>query len=104
MRRNPAYVAIWMARELSQNAQHQDDEDIETIADLLCRLLSTKESLAVAPELRSGCRVATQIADALLQLAFRLDPHGDAGTLTEGKRVFRLYLADLVERVRRAGS
>lgn len=102
LRRNPAYVAVWMARELSQDAQRQDDQDIETIADLLCRLVSTSEQLPVTTDLRRGCRIATQMGDALLQLAFRVDHAGDEETLTEAKRVVRLYVSDLVERLRRA--
>ena len=34
-------------------------------------------------------------ADALLQLAFRIDPDGDPATLDEARRIEHLYLDDI---------
>lgn len=100
LRGNPAYVELWVGRELSQSARRRDDQNLESVADLLCRMISVEEDVPVTPELRSGCRVVTQMGDALLQLAFRQDRTGNDDTLVEAKRVMRLYLTDLVARVR----
>ncbi|MBL8930342.1 MAG: TetR family transcriptional regulator [Kineosporiaceae bacterium] len=96
LREDPAYVTIWVERQLSPTAQREDDHDVERLAELLCRLLVEQEPLADSPVLRGLCRVATQSADSLLHLAFRLDPGGDPATLHEALHMVHLYLADIV--------
>ncbi|MBK6871116.1 MAG: TetR/AcrR family transcriptional regulator [Kineosporiaceae bacterium] len=95
LRADPAYVAIWVERQLSPMAQRQDDRDVETFTDLLTELLVAQEHLVPSDRLRTVCRVATQAADSLLYLAFRVDPAGDPTTLEEALRILQLYLADI---------
>lgn len=94
-RGNPAYVAIWVGRHLSPELQRVDDANIDATAAILCSVLSAQENLPATPELVSACRVAIQTADALLQLAFRLDRAGDPATLDQARRIEHLYLADI---------
>lgn len=95
-RAKPGYVAIWRGRHLSPELQQADDANNELLAGELARLLGRTTGRAVDdPELVLACRVAVHVGDALLQLAFRLDPNGDEAVLAEAKRIQRLYLADL---------
>ncbi|MFN8194775.1 MAG: TetR/AcrR family transcriptional regulator [Nocardioidaceae bacterium] len=96
LRADPAYVAVWANRDLSAQAQREDDRDIETMTDLLRRLLQGQEGLPDTPTLRAYCRVAIQAADSLMHLAFRVDPEGDDVTLVELKRILLLYLDSVV--------
>jgi AcrR family transcriptional regulator len=92
LRVSPAYVAIWVSRALSPEEQRRDDEDVEVLAALLADLVVSEEQAPAGAELLAGCRVAVQAADALLNLAFRLDPAGDPETITEAKTMLRRYL------------
>lgn len=104
LREDPAYVAVWVGRELSSAAQQQDDRDIEMMADSLCRMLVDEENLSLTPQLELSCLVATQAADGLVQLAFRRDPRGHLPTIAETKTLLRLYLTSLAEQSRRTSS
>jgi AcrR family transcriptional regulator len=97
LRASPAYVAIWVARALSAEEQQRDDEDVEVLASMLAELVTAEESVDPSPALLTGCRVAVQAADALLHLAFRLDPDGDADTLAEARTMLRRYLEHVAE-------
>lgn len=103
LRASPAYVAIWVARALSAEEQQRDDEDVEELAALLAELIAEEESVASGPALLTGCRVAVQAADALLHLAFRLDPDGDHDTLAEARTMLRRYLQHLADASRVSG-
>lgn len=97
-RANPAYVAIRAGHYLSAELQRADDDNIDTIAAITRTTLVAGENLVDTPELATVCRVAFQAADALLQLAFRLDPTGDADTLAQARRITLLYLEDIATR------
>jgi AcrR family transcriptional regulator len=95
-RAKPGYVAIWRGRHLSPELQQADDANNARLAEELARMLARPTGRDPHdPTLALACRVAVQVGDALLQLAFRLDPHGDEAVLDEAKRLQRLYLADL---------
>ncbi len=97
LRASPAYVAIWRARALSVEEQRRDDEDVEVLAAMLADLIAAEESVAPTPALLTGCRVAVQAADALLHLAFRLDPDGDPDTIAEAQTMLRRHLEHVAE-------
>jgi AcrR family transcriptional regulator len=98
-RSKPGYLAIWRGRHLSPELQHADDANNARLAEELARLLEAPTGRpADDAELVLACRIAVQVGDALLQLAFRLDPNGDETVLAEAKRLQRLYLADLTGR------
>lgn len=95
-RSRPGYIAIWTGRHLSPELQEVDDANNAAIAAGLRRILVAQHGLADDGHLARKCQVAVQTTDALLQLAFRLDPEGDPSILAEAKVLQRLYLADIV--------
>ncbi len=103
LRASPAYVAIWVARALSAEEQQRDDEDVEQLATVLAELVAEEEAVDLTPALLTGCRVAVQAADALLHLAFRLDPDGDPDTLAEARTMLRRYLEHVADASRISG-
>lgn len=103
-RSHPGYVALWAGRHLSPALQQADDANNAAIASGLRRILVAQHDLADGEDLARACRVAVQTTDALLQLAFRLDPEGDEAVLDEACRLQRLYLADVIRRQRARGA
>lgn len=94
-RSHPGYLAIWTGRHLSPELQRADDANNAAIAAGLRRILVAQHGLSDDERLARRCQVAVLTTDALLQLAFRLDPQGDEAILNEARRLQRLYLADL---------
>jgi hypothetical protein len=95
-RSKPGYLAIWRGRHLSPELQQADDANNARLAEELAHMLAPATGRpSDDPEVALACRIAVQVGDALLQLAFRLDPNGDEAVLAEAKRLQRLYLADL---------
>lgn len=97
-RSHPGYLALWIGRHLSPELQQADDANNAAIAAGLRRILVAQHGLADTDELARACQVAVHSSDALLQLAFRVDPHGDETILAEARRLQRLYLTDLITR------
>jgi AcrR family transcriptional regulator len=95
-RSRPGYLAIWIGRHLSPELQQADEVNNAAIAAGLRRIVIAQYGLADDERLDRACQVAVQTTDALLQLAFRLDPEGDRDILVEARRLQRLYLADLI--------
>jgi AcrR family transcriptional regulator len=95
-RSRPGYVAIWIGRHLSPELQQADEANNAAIAAGLRRIVVAQHGLVDDDALALACQVAVHTTDALLQLAFRLDPHGDEAVLTEARRLHRLYLADMI--------
>jgi AcrR family transcriptional regulator len=62
------------------------------IVDKLSELLVTHFGVADEPRLRFSLAIAVETADALIKMAFRRDPEGDAEVLTEAKDLIREYL------------
>jgi AcrR family transcriptional regulator len=100
-RSRPGYLALWIGRHLSPELQQADEVNNAAIADGLRRILIAQHGLPDTSDLERVCHVAVHTSDALLQLAFRLDPNGDEAILAEARRLHRLYLADLIERTSR---
>jgi AcrR family transcriptional regulator len=98
-RSRPGYLALWIGRHLSPELQQADDANNAAIADGLRRILVAQQGLPDTEELARACQVAVHTSDALLQLAFRLDPRGDEQILAEARHLQRLYLADLTRRI-----
>lgn len=64
------------------------------VADRLLDLLACPLGLDRADtRLRTAFLVGVEAADALLQLAFRVDPQGDRAIIAESKELLRAYLA-----------
>jgi AcrR family transcriptional regulator len=94
-RTNPGYVAIWSGRHLSRELMEADDANNDALAEGLRQILLTDGRVRDEPALAISCRALVQMTDALFQLAFRLDPHGDPAILGEARRVGRLYVEDI---------
>lgn len=84
------YVA--MMRTVPGFAQ-VDFEANDPVAARLCDILVQRLSLPVTASLQRSCLVAVEAADALLQLAFRTDPDGDAALLAETRTLLHAYLS-----------
>lgn len=95
-RSRPGYLAIWIGRHLSPELHQVDEANNATIAAGLRRILVAQYDLVDDEALALSCQVAVHTTDALLQLAFRLDPQGDPAVLDEARRLQRLYLTDMV--------
>ncbi|MFD9483539.1 TetR family transcriptional regulator [Streptomyces sp. NPDC059991] len=63
------------------------------LADRLAELLPAQFGRAPDAELRRTILVAVEAADALLRLAFRTDPDGDPGIVSETRALLHAYLA-----------
>jgi len=94
-RERPGYLALWFGREMTPELREADRENKSVLAGGLLALLRT---LGAGDEasLRTAARAGVLVADALLQEAFRADPHGEEALIAEAKRVLRLYLADVL--------
>lgn len=97
-RANPGYLAIWLGRHLSPELLEADEHNNELLAEGLRQILVVQAGIDDSDELARIARVAVFVGDALLQLAFRTTPGGDAGIIAEAKRIARLYLDDIVAR------
>jgi AcrR family transcriptional regulator len=94
-RSHPGYVALWSGRHLSPELARADEANNQLIAAGVQRLLTEHAGLADDGKLQLAVQVAVRAADALLQYAFALSPHGDDAVLAELKILLRLYLANL---------
>lgn len=104
-RADRGYMAIWIGHHLGPEMRRADDANIDATAGLLRSVFVDRYGLIDSAALVNACRVAIQTGDALLQLAFRVDPDGDQDTLAEARRIEHLYLEDIAtnSRYRRAG-
>ncbi|MEV0152994.1 TetR family transcriptional regulator [Micromonospora sp. NPDC050686] len=74
------------------------------IADQLARVLTERFGLRDVPDLRFHLEIAVEAADALIKLAFRRRPEGDARVLIEAKALIREYLYRQVDTRTEAGQ
>jgi AcrR family transcriptional regulator len=95
-RQHPGYLAIRTGRYLSRELLQLDEDNNAMVAESLRQILVSQEHLADGPALAVACRAGVAASEALLQLAFRDDPDGDAAILAEARRIQYLYLADVV--------
>jgi AcrR family transcriptional regulator len=71
------------------------------IAEQLAALLVNHFGAAAGPRLDFALAIAVEAGDALIKLAFRRDPEGDAEVLTEAKALIRDYLQRHVNTISR---
>lgn len=69
----------------------------QRLADQLGELITRLFDRPATAQLRRALRVAVEAADALVRLAFRDDPHGDAALLREARTAIRCYLATYLD-------
>ncbi|TDD26474.1 TetR family transcriptional regulator [Nonomuraea diastatica] len=80
--------------EGSKQALDGTHENNAVVADRLRRLTLELLGAPVGPGLDRALLVAVEATDAVLKLAFRTDPRGDARLIAECKQLVRRYLAD----------
>ncbi len=68
------------------------------VADRLTELLAAPLGREADDELRRTFLIAVETADALVQLAFRMDPEGDGTVIAELREMLRAYLARVLDR------
>jgi AcrR family transcriptional regulator len=101
-RARPGYVALWSGRHLSPELAHADQVNNAAIMEGVRRIIAVQLGLPDGPELARGARIAVWAVDSVLQHTFRAGPEGDQESLEETKRMLRLYLDDLAQRLRNA--
>jgi hypothetical protein len=67
------------------------------VADRLAELLATHLDRPADAELRRAVLISVEAADALLQLAFRVEPTGDEEIVSETRTLLRAYLAGVLD-------
>jgi AcrR family transcriptional regulator len=72
-------------------------ENNEMVARRLARFGVEDLGLAQVPELEQVLRVAVEVADSVLRLAFRADPEGEPGLVAEAEWLLRSYLSARLE-------
>ncbi|WP_372352141.1 TetR family transcriptional regulator [Streptomyces sp. KL116D] len=74
-----------------------DADPNHRVADTLTDLLAPHLGRTPDPTLRRTFLVAVESADALVRLAFRLDPAGDGPIIEETRALLRAYLARVLD-------
>ncbi|MFI7703507.1 TetR family transcriptional regulator [Nonomuraea sp. NPDC049480] len=78
----------------TQRALDGDKDNNAIVADRLRSLTLELLNAPAGPGLDRALVVAVEATDAVLKLAFRADPRGDAALIAECKQLVRRYLAD----------
>ncbi|WAP55179.1 TetR/AcrR family transcriptional regulator [Streptomyces sp. S465] len=98
----PGFALIEFGHPVPATAR--PDQPNHLVADRLRMLLADRlgdggdGTVEVAEErLRVAFLLAVEAADALLQLAFRMDPEGDPAIVAETKELLRAYLARVLD-------
>ncbi|KAF4405660.1 TetR/AcrR family transcriptional regulator [Streptomyces lycii] len=73
------------------------DQANHRVAERLCALLAERLGRTADARLRRTFLVGVEAADAVLQMAFRADPAGDAALIAETKELVRAYLARVLD-------
>ncbi|GAA3490351.1 MULTISPECIES: TetR/AcrR family transcriptional regulator [Streptomyces] len=96
MRRTvPGFTLVDFGMQIPVGGPARDSN--HRVADRLTRLLAAQIGRAPDAALRRTFLVAVEAADAVLQLAFRADPSGDAAVVEEARELLRAYLARVLD-------
>jgi AcrR family transcriptional regulator len=91
-RSRPGFLALWFGGLRTEHVRDVTRPTRSAIARSIERILGVHWPRS-APEIRAGVAQMVVLAgDGLLREAFRLDPNGDPGVLTEGKLMVGAYL------------
>jgi AcrR family transcriptional regulator len=96
-RERPGYRALWFGRDLSEELLTADRLNKAILGRGVREILLALGLVRDDDDLELAARTGVLVADSLLQEAFRVDPYGDPQLIEEGKRILRLYLADVRE-------
>lgn len=87
----PGFSLVDFGNQIPVGARHAEPN--HRVADRLTGLLSDYLVREVDDDLRRTFLIAVETADTLVQLAFRVDPEGDAKVIDETRELLRAYLA-----------
>jgi AcrR family transcriptional regulator len=88
----PGFRTLHFGDVVDVHLLDEDKDNNTVIADALAALLVDKLGMPSGPDLDFALMIAVETADALIKLAFRSDPTGDARVLAESKQLIRDYL------------
>ncbi|MGP4045670.1 TetR family transcriptional regulator [Streptomyces sp. 2A115] len=89
----PGFSLVDFGNQIPVGTRNRDAEPNTRVADRLTDMLSAFLDREPDAELRRTFLIAVEAADALVQLAFRLDPSGDEQVVEETRQLLRAYLA-----------
>ncbi|GGQ94206.1 TetR family transcriptional regulator [Streptomyces asoensis] len=87
----PGFSLVDFGNQIPVGARHAEPN--HRVADRLTDLLSDYLVREPDDDLRRTFLIAVETADTLVQLAFRVDPEGDAKVIDETRELLRAYLA-----------
>jgi len=88
----PGFRTLHFGDVVDVHLLDEDKDNNTVIASALSALLVDKLAMPSGPDLDFALMIAVETADALIKLAFRRDPTGDARVLAEAKQLIRDYL------------
>jgi AcrR family transcriptional regulator len=91
-RHTPGFRTLHFGDIVDVHLLDADRDNNTIIAEQLAGLLVQHFGAAAGPRLDFALAIAVEAGDALIKLAFRRDPDGDAEVLTEAKALIREYL------------
>ncbi|MER5436276.1 TetR/AcrR family transcriptional regulator [Streptomyces sp. NPDC002588] len=91
----PGFSLVDFGNQIPVGARHAEPN--HRVADRLTDLLSDYLDRAPDEDLRRTFLIAVETADTLVQLAFRVDPEGDAKVIGETRELLRAYLARVLD-------
>ncbi|CAL9625975.1 hypothetical protein SUDANB105_05957 [Streptomyces sp. enrichment culture] len=91
----PGFSLVDFGNQIPVGARQSEPN--HRVADRLTALLSGYLGRTVDDDLRRTFLVAVETSDALVQLAFRVDPQGDEGIIGEMREMLRSYLARVLD-------
>jgi AcrR family transcriptional regulator len=91
-RNTPGFRTLHFGDVVDRNLLDDERDNNAVIIEQLGGVLVQNFGLADEPHLYFSLTVAVEMADALIKMAFRRDPHGDEKVLAEAKDVTREYL------------
>ncbi len=81
--------------------EHLLDAELDNNEAVALRLRALGGAMFGSEGFPLALRVSMECADAVLKLAFRIDPDGDPAMIAECKRLLRCYLTDRADQTRR---
>lgn len=91
----PGFSLVDFGNQIPVGVRHAEPN--HRVADRLADLLSAYLDRTPDDDLRRTFLIAVETADTLVQLAFRVDPEGDAKVIAEMRELLRAYLGRVLD-------
>jgi len=97
-RTEPAAQVLSFGGPVDLHMLDPDDDNNAVVSRALGDVLRlVRPDLGDGPELALALRVAVEAGDGVLNLAFRVQPEGDADVVAEAKRLIKAYLSGYLD-------